>query len=268
VLTNWHVIKGYSGALVFLKPSGSAELANAKAFGAKVIYQDSTVDLALLKLVNPPAGLPSLTVGDIAQVQVAEDIHIIGHPHGNLWSYTTGVVSQLRDGYTWSYEDGSKHLAKVLQLQTAINPGNSGGPVVDDSGKILGLVAMSEEGQNLNYAVAADVIKHFLFLGMQMTTRGLSASAQPSTHPDQVFAAKLSDGSPVLKAIYTNVVLYEIDTLDKKALGLIAQFADGSIIRAWNPGPFGNFGSWSATLSGKEFVGPENNGILDLVSSK
>lgn len=95
-------------------------------------------------------------------MQVAEDIHVIGHPEGNPWSYSTGVVSQIRDGYEWTYTDGSKHQAKVLQLQTAISPRNSGGPVLDDQGRLLGLIAMSQEGQNLDYAVAADVIQSFV----------------------------------------------------------------------------------------------------------
>jgi S1-C subfamily serine protease len=111
VLTNWHVINGYPGGIVFLKPNGNADLSTAKAFGARVVYQDPKVDLALLRMVDPPTGLMPLRLGEISQVQVAEDIHIIGHPHGNLWSYSTGVVSQIRDGYTWTYHDGSNHEA-------------------------------------------------------------------------------------------------------------------------------------------------------------
>ncbi len=73
----------------------------------------SKADLALLKMIDPPTTLPYLTLGEIDQVQVAEDIHVIGHPHGNLWSYSSGVVSQIRDGYTWTYSDKSTHEAKV-----------------------------------------------------------------------------------------------------------------------------------------------------------
>jgi S1-C subfamily serine protease len=154
-------------------------------------------------------------------VQIAEDIHIIGHPHGNFWSYSTGVVSQIRDGYTWSYKDGSNHTAKVLQLQTAINPGNSGGPVVDDSGNILGLVAMSEEGQNLNYAIAVDVIKRFLSTGMQMNPRGAQVLAA-SPRPQQLLSGKLSDGLAVNKAVYQDAVLYEVRKHDGTTLGVVA----------------------------------------------
>jgi S1-C subfamily serine protease len=57
-------------------------------------------------------------------------------------------------------------------MQTAINPGNSGGPVLDDSGKLLGLVAMSREGsQNLDFAIAINVIRSFTSQAMASTAR-------------------------------------------------------------------------------------------------
>jgi S1-C subfamily serine protease len=266
VLTNWHVINGYRGAIVFLKPIGDPTLAKAEALGARVIYQDSTVDLALLKMIDSPTTLRALTLGEIGEVQIAEDIHIIGHPHGNFWSYSTGVVSQIRDGYTWSYKDGSNHAAKVLQLQTAINPGNSGGPVVDDSGKILGLVAMSEEGQNLNYAIAADVIKRFLSTGMQMNTRGAQAPSS-SLPPQQLLSGKLSDALPVSKAIYPDAVLYEVRKHDGTSLGVVAKFSDGTIVSAWQPDIDENFRSWTADLpDGRHLVATASNGFLNGIS--
>lgn len=268
VLTNWHVINGYRGALVFLKPSGNPDLAKAEAVGARVIYQDSTIDLALLRMIDPPRTLHALQLAEIGQVQVAEDIHIIGHPHGNFWSYSTGVVSQIRDGYTWSYHDGSKHVAKVLQLQTAINPGNSGGPVVDDSGNILGLVAMSEEGQNLNYAIAADVIKRFLSTGMQMNPRGAQASVS-SPPPQQFLSGKLSDTQLVSKAVYPDAVLYLIRRHDGASIGVVAKFRDGTILNAWQPDIDGSFRSWSADLpDGRHLVAAASNGFLTGISQE
>jgi S1-C subfamily serine protease len=163
ILTNWHVIEGYSAAVVFFKPTSSADISNSKVDVASVIAQSEISDLALLRLSKASSAIAPIPIGNIASVQVGEDIHVIGHPIGNPWSYSTGVVSQIRDGYAWTYDDGSKHQARVLQLQTAISPGNSGGPVLDDQGRLLGLIAMSnQQGQNLDYAVAADVIQSFL----------------------------------------------------------------------------------------------------------
>ena len=266
VLTNWHVINGYRGAIVFLKPSGNPDLAKDDAFGAKVVYQDSTIDLALLRIIDPPKTLHALQLAGIGQVQVAQDIHIIGHPHGNFWSYSTGVVSQIRNGYTWKYHDGSNHAANVLQLQTAINPGNSGGPVVDDSGNILGLVAMSEEGQNLNYAIAADVIRTFLFTGIQMNPRGAQASMS-SPPPQQFLSGKLSDAQLVSKAVYPDSVLYLIRRLDGTSIGIVAKFTDGTVLNGWQPDVDGNFRSWSADLTdGRHLVARASNGFLNGIS--
>jgi S1-C subfamily serine protease len=264
ILTNWHVIKGYSSAVVFLKPTNTSDLATSDAYVARVIYADPTVDLALLKMIDPPATLHPVIVGNLDQVQIAEDIHIIGHPHGNLWSYSTGVVSQIRDGYSWKYEDGSKHVARVLQLQTAINPGNSGGPVVDDTGRLLGLVAMSEEGQNLDYAIAADVIKNFLLIGMNMKTRGLAKPTSASEPPRQAFVSKLADESSVIKAVYSDVVLYGVQG---KNAGLVAKYHDGTEIRAWDQSPSGEFKSWSAKLpQGKELSATASEGTMTRIS--
>lgn len=267
VLTNWHVIQGHSDALIFLKPPAGAELAHADARVGRVIYQNSTADLALLKMIDAPAAaLPSIPIADMTDIQIAEDIHIIGHPKGNFWSYSTGVVSQIRNDYQWSYEDGSKHEAKVLQLQTAISPGNSGGPVVNDSGKILGLVAMSEEGQNLDYAIAADVIQHFLFTGMQMTTRGMPKIKIDHPAPQQLYVSKIGDSTQVAKAVYWDAVLYAIDG---KNAGLVARFSDGTVVKAWGKTPEGDFEAWSATLpNGKEFVATASRGSLAGISAK
>jgi S1-C subfamily serine protease len=175
VITNWHVIEGFRDALLFLKPFGDSELSDDLAFVARVLAQDPTRDLALLKIVSPAANLTVLPISSSTAVDVAQDVHVIGHPKGNFWSYSTGVVSQFRRAYEWSYSDGSHHRANVLQMQTAINPGNSGGPVFDDSGQIVGLVAMSQEGQNLNYAISADEIRTFLAIHLPPRTRGTQA---------------------------------------------------------------------------------------------
>jgi len=246
ILTNWHVIDGHGGALIFLKPKGSAEMQDSNSYVAMLVAQDETTDLALLRIVKPPANLPSVRIGSISSVQVAEDIHVIGHPHGNLWSYSTGVVSQVRDGYDWTYEDGSKHEAKVLQLQTAINPGNSGGPVLDDQGKLLGLVAMIEEGQNIDYAIASDVIQSFLSEAASLKTRG---SIVEQKSPDAVVSTtSLQGGRSVLRASYPGLVEYLILDKDANPIALKAEIEDGTQLAAWNPNSFGGFSQWTISF--------------------
>src|SRR5208337_2300300 len=104
VLTNWHVVTGYDRGIVFFKPTVGTEVDKNSAYGVKLVALDEQADLALLKIVKPPSGLTAVQFEVLSMIQVAEDIHIIGHPHGNLWSYSTGVISQIRDNYDWEYE--------------------------------------------------------------------------------------------------------------------------------------------------------------------
>jgi S1-C subfamily serine protease len=267
ILTNWHVITGYSGAVIFFKPQGRADIDNSDAYVARVIAQSEVSDLALLRLTKSPSGLAPISIGTISSVQVAEDIHVIGHPNGNLWSYSTGVVSQIRDSYNWTYSDGSKHEAKVLQLQTAINPGNSGGPVLDDQGKLLGLIAMSKEGQNLDYAVAADVIQSFILSTTSIRTRGggggenSQASAYSSGH--------LRDGRTVFRVVSPNLVEYVVTDATGKMFGLAAETPDGVNVFAWEPNSFAGFEEWSIRLPERPAVHARGNAAApDQFSSK
>jgi S1-C subfamily serine protease len=253
VLTNWHVVDGYQSGVIFLKPASGTEPPENSAYGLKVIALNKQADLALLKIQKPPTGLPAVKPGDISLIQVAQDIHIIGHPHGQLWSYSTGVVSQIRDNYDWKYEDGSEHQAKVLQMQTAINPGNSGGPVLDNNGNMLGLVAMSAEGQNLDYAIAIDVIRDFVSRAMAAQSRGVEASAQ--TPQGAHYSGRTAFGLSVTKTVYNEFVVYTVRDGKGTPIESVAEISDGATLTGLRPNAFGGFADWSYKLpNGKTFV--------------
>ena len=260
VLTNWHVIAGHQDAVVFMKPPSGADLDKKYAYYARVAYANPIPDLALLKLMEVPAALPSIAIADISQAQVAEDIHIIGHPHGQFWSYSTGVLSQIRSDYAWKYEDGSQHRAKVLQMQTAINPGNSGGPVVDDSGKLIGLVAMFEEGQNLDYAIAADVIKSFLAQAMRTQTRGAKHAAAES-EATGTFAAPVEMGT-VYKSEYQGSVVYWMTGKNGASCCLLIQDKKGNKIEATRGASSEGFSEWKATLENGEVIRASSESVF------
>jgi S1-C subfamily serine protease len=254
VLTNWHVIDGFDSAAVFLKPASGTTF-TGPAYVGRVIAQSAVKDLALLRLTDVSTSLPYLKVGDLSQVQVAEDIHIIGHPHGNCWSYTTGVVSQIRDGYEWKYEDGSQHMARVLQIQSAINPGNSGGPVFDNSGLIVGLVAMSEEGQNLDYAIAADEIRSFLTSSMPHATRGASRTSvapEPiASAKIQLQSAKMNDGFTVTRSVVGGLVSYVVSDSGGIPVAGFVKGTDATVVNASEWDSSGFFKKYSADVNGK-----------------
>jgi S1-C subfamily serine protease len=266
VLTNWHVVAGYEAGIVFFKPVVGTEPEKNSSYGVKLVASDEAADLALLRIVKPPSGLTAVNFGELTSIQVAEDIHIIGHPHGNLWSYSTGVISQIRDQFDWKYTDGSKHLARVLQMQTAINPGNSGGPVLDNNSNMLGLVAMSEEGQNLNYAVAIDVIKNFVKNSLATRTRGAEVHSQ--LEEGQIFVGHTKNGLSVTKNVYTDLMSYSVRDAEGSPTELLAETADGAILTGLKPNAFGGFAEWSyKPLQGRTVFVKSSGSAPDVISA-
>jgi S1-C subfamily serine protease len=173
ILTNFHVIDHKKEVTVVFKPSDpSGKPAQDEVTEGEVIKVDVQRDLALVR----PRSLPSRTVRPLqissTDLEVGADVAAIGHPEGQRWTFTKGIVSQIRPDYQWSTGPGDTHRATVIQTQTPINPGNSGGPLLSFDGKIVGINSFRATGsEGLNFAVAAKDID--LFLGNQ--ANGLEA---------------------------------------------------------------------------------------------
>jgi S1-C subfamily serine protease len=164
VLTNRHVVGNERQVTVVFKPSDpSGKPKDDEVVRADVIKLDVQRDLALLR----PASIPSRRPLDIStedSIDVGTDVVAIGHPTGEAWTFTKGIVSAVRPDYEWSGgPNDSKHIATVVQTQTPINPGNSGGPLLTEDGKIVGVNSFRTAGaEGLNFAVAAKEIRAFL----------------------------------------------------------------------------------------------------------
>jgi len=163
IVTNLHVVGDNKEVGVVFKPRvEGAVVDGADLHRAKVIRRDEVADLALIQVTEIPAGVKPLAIAGASAVQVGSDVHAIGHPTGEAWTYTRGIVSQIRRDYTWRAEDKIPHTATVIQTQTPINPGNSGGPLLDDDLELVGINSFSGEGEGLNFAVSAEDVKAFL----------------------------------------------------------------------------------------------------------
>ncbi len=163
IITNWHVISGAKEIGVIFKPAreGAAPTKN-DVRRATLIKFDEVVDLALLKVNVMPASITPIRLGSTSDIGVGIDVHAIGHPTGEAWTYTKGVISQYRENYEWR-SSSKQHKASVIQTQTPINPGNSGGPLLVDSGVMVGVNSFkANKTEGLNFAVAIDEIKRFL----------------------------------------------------------------------------------------------------------
>jgi hypothetical protein len=162
IITNWHVVSGEDRVIVYLKPRNTAALRNDLAFLAVVEKVDQVTDLALLRIVTPPKGLVTVPLGNTLAASVGQDVTAIGHPMGEVWTFTKGIISGIRENYAWRI-DNVDHKATIIQTQTPVNPGNSGGPLLDDSGKLVGVnTFVATKFQGLNYAVAASTVEEFI----------------------------------------------------------------------------------------------------------
>ncbi len=162
IITNWHVVGDSPNVVVVFKPKNSAALKKELAYTAQVKKIDKRRDLALLKINTLPKNLSYMKLGNSSSLAVGQDVHAIGHPKGEIWTYTKGFVSQIRSNYKWTSQTGSTHRATVVQTQTPISPGSSGGPLFDDKGNLIGINSFQFPGESLNYAVAVNEVKSFL----------------------------------------------------------------------------------------------------------
>ena len=164
ILTNLHVVDKNREVTVVFKPADpSGKATTDEVVKADVVKIDVQRDLALLR----PRSLPNRTVRPLQisaqDIEVGADVRAIGHPEGEDWTYTKGIVSSVRPDYKWSAGPGDLHRATVIQTQTPINPGNSGGPLLSDEGKIVGVNSFSKnDAEGLNFAVAAKELSYFL----------------------------------------------------------------------------------------------------------
>ncbi len=158
LLTNWHVVKDKKEFYVLTLAEGSYEENKRKA---EVIKFNETSDLALLRLTTIPRNLKPIKISKVIP-KVGDSVHAVGHPHGEMWSYSKGYISAHREEYSWQ-DNEVNFQGDVYQMQTPINPGNSGGPLVNDYGNLIGLnTFVSTQGQGLTYAVTVEEIIKFL----------------------------------------------------------------------------------------------------------
>jgi S1-C subfamily serine protease len=163
ILTNLHVVGSASQVGVIYKPTvEGAEVTSAELVRGTVIKIDQVADLALIRVESIRPATTPIALGSLSSVEVGADVHAIGHPTGEAWTYTRGIVSQVRRHFYWKTDDGFAHHADVIQTQTPINPGNSGGPLLNDNGELIGVNSFKAEGEGLNFAIAVDEVQRFI----------------------------------------------------------------------------------------------------------
>ncbi|MEM0079027.1 MAG: trypsin-like peptidase domain-containing protein [Nitrososphaerota archaeon] len=152
IITNYHVVEGAVEVQVFF--------IDKSAYKADIIGTDPYGDIAVLKLKDLDRKLEPLILGDSSKLRVGQPVIAIGNPFGLTASLTTGVVSQLG---RLLESPGGRYIPNVIQFDAAVNPGNSGGPLLDYSGKVIGITTAiattTGEFAGIGFAIPSNLVK-------------------------------------------------------------------------------------------------------------
>ena len=166
IITNWHVVEGSKNVDVWLKPKENKEveylLNNVDSYKGKVVKTNKKKDLAMIEIKGISHRIKPVIFGSYKKIKIGEMGFAIGHPEGLGWTFTSGMISQIRPNHKWPYAN-SRHRASVIQTQTPINQGNSGGPLFNKRKELIGVNTFTTaKAENLNFAVSVDDLKEFI----------------------------------------------------------------------------------------------------------
>lgn len=160
IVTNNHVVSGAQRIVVTLD--------NGDLYEAKIVGTDTTTDLAVIKLENPPADLTAVEFADSDNLAPGEPVMAIGNPLGYDGTVTTGIVSALNRPVTVMDDDNTQVVTNAVQIDAAINPGNSGGPTFNAAGQVIGInssiASMASGSQSsgsigIGFAIPSNLVK-------------------------------------------------------------------------------------------------------------
>jgi S1-C subfamily serine protease len=151
IVTNNHVLSGTTDVAVRLAAGG--------ALAADVVGTAPNYDLAVIRLHHPQTALRPVAIGSSSDLRVGQFAFAIGNPFGLDQSLTFGVISALHRRLP---TDSGHQISNVIQTDAAVNPGNSGGPLLDSSGRVVGVntAILSPSGSNagIGFAIPMDVV--------------------------------------------------------------------------------------------------------------
>src|SRR5436190_8330534 len=200
IVTNKHVVERAADLKIRVTTN------DGKTYNARYIAGDDNTDLAFIK-IEAHSALPFINLDDISPNLLGETVIVVGNAVGYGSSISRGVLSAVKRNITvddTEYKD-------LVQTDAAINPGNSGGPVIDVSGRLVGIasakMAFTPQGvptQGLGFAIPADVVRDSVNRFKQVAMKqgkpnGSPTPAEPgSARAEKLFGMQLQDLSSEL----------------------------------------------------------------------
>lgn len=186
------------------------EVPNHGNFPAKLVGEDEVTDLAVLRIDQPPEGLVPLELGHSEDIRAGDWIVTVGNPYGFRQTVTAGIVSFVGRHIS---SDDLRPSSEFLQFSAPVNPGSSGCPVVDLSGRVVGVTTQAAQAaEGISFAIPSRTLKwtleamdkspdgrvHRGRMGVSLQPRpGKDASGKPLPG---VLVGRVLDGEPAHRA--------------------------------------------------------------------
>ncbi len=221
IITNHHVVANEQAKIL-------VHLADGRTMPARVLHRNPRLDLALLKI--DADDLPALPAGKSSDLRIGEWVFAIGHPWGQRWALTAGIVSSMS-----TVKIDEQVTTRYIKSDVGLAPGNSGGPLLDAAGKVVGINAMIFGG-DLSVAIPSDVVSSWLAelplpakhitLGIEIQAIEIPASLRNGSQPQQASGLLIVGISGERQAHHSDLLVGDVLlTLDDKTLG------DGATLR-------------------------------------
>ncbi|MCO5143245.1 MAG: Do family serine endopeptidase [Oligoflexia bacterium] len=239
ILTNYHVIADADEIKVIL----TEEDREQDGIDAKVVGGDAEADVALIK-IKTNRKLKAAVFGDSDALQVGEWVMAIGNPFGHGHTVTKGIISAKERIVPIS------QFSNYIQTDTPINPGNSGGPLIDTSGRVIGInTAINAAAQGIGFAIPINYVKKILpdlrtkgavtrgFVGVNIAdiTPQIANTLRLPKNTSGIVVSEVLEGEPADKA---GVQVYDVITAingkkivdGRQLVNMISSFEPGTKI--------------------------------------
>ncbi len=156
ILTNEHVVGSkFSNCYVTLE--------NGKNYNGTVLWADSNIDLAIVKIMAN--NLDYIELGDSDSISLAEEVYAIGNPIGIEFqrTVTKGIISGINRTIKLNENEQESYMEDLIQTDATINQGNSGGPLINQNGQLIGVNTVKiTDAEGIGFAVPVNIIKPIL----------------------------------------------------------------------------------------------------------
>lgn len=216
-------------------------LENGINYDGKVVWSDSNLDLAVVKI--EAKNLPCVVLGDSSKIRVGETVYAIGNPIGYEFrrTVTSGIISAKNRTIKIDEKDKSSYMTDLIQTDATINPGNSGGPLIYPNGDVIGINTVKiSSAEGIGFAIPINIIKQIIQSykdtgDFQEATIGIYAydkevipylnNAKVATFEKGIYVAQITpNGSADNTELKENDIITSIDNVEINTMNSLREY--------------------------------------------